>query len=462
MPSISTFTGQQLLDKNTVAQISREAEILLKNQDIASAWQASRHLKDQLFQLPADSVVSVLPDYRKISANLKALALPLLDKAEVVNLLQNNLPFLEPQYETYLLSGLSMWLLGQPDGEDAAASSAFKQILSKDSPLFERVIKVLDELNQRDAKAAAVKISPPASPVPALKPDVMFDDHEAKELAAEAKKVGDIGASALATGGAGTAAEAILKLVGREQDQAAFLKRTQALITSRLRDVRTTADIKEYLHRPWAVGGLGIDEEHVEPASKLIEVEYQKVHVAQPGFAPAKPIIPVMPAAAAPVEPAPPAMPAVEAVKVVIPSLPAIKPTLPTMSPIVRPIRTANFNNKPRLDDVKSAPSRSLGAADEFRLMTITDFRGLGAPAAAVSEILRRAELVRQESLEGYLRALRLWRESELFADYVALGKASLEQGKKLAETLKNSNANPHAVTEDEFFAVANLNSKLK
>lgn len=477
MPPISSFTGQQLLDKNIVAQISQEAETLLRNQDIAGAWQGSRHLKDQLSQLPADSVAPVLPDYRKISANLKTLALPLLDKDDVANLLQNNLGFLEAQYEPFLLSGLSMWLLGQPDGQEAGAISAFKQVLPKDGPLTPRLLKIMEESGQREAKAADVKISPPAPPPATIKKDDMFDDHEAKELAQESKKIGEIGVAALATGGAGTAGEAILKLVGREQDQAAFLKRAQALVTSRLRDVRTTADIKEYLHRPWAVGGLGIDEERVEAASKLIEQEYQKVHSSQfiaDKSAPA----PSLPVISAPIEPAPPVMPAlVEPAPLPPPPapakpLPASPPADPVLlqdkpKPIIRPIRTANFNDRPRLDDVKTmmpaaAPMRTVGAADEFKLITVADWRGLGDPAAAVSEILRRAGLLRDQSLADYTRAARLFRESELFADYVALGKASLEQGKKLAQTLADSNLNPHAITEDEFFAIASLNSRLK
>lgn len=473
MPPISSFTGQQLLDKNTVAQISGEAEILLRNNDIAGAWQGSRHLKIELSQLPVAAVAPVLPDYRKISANLKALALPLLDKDEVLNLLQNNLSYLEARYESYLLAGLTMWILGQPDAEQSALASTLKSALPKDHSLSGRLIKVLEAALARDVKVAAPAAAPaPAGPAVAVKSDDMFDEHETKELAQEAKKVGEIGGTVLPTDGARVAAGAILKLVQREQDQEAFLKRAAALITSRLRDVRTTAEIKEYLHRPWAVGGLGIDEEHVEGASNLIEQEYQKVHSAGP----------LVRLVAAPVPPPPPVVPVKEPlpaeapIKVVASPSPSLdlvldKPTPvePVISRITRPIRTANFNNKPRLDDVlavrpagETALGRTVGAADEFKFMTVADFRSLGAPAAAVNEILRRAELLRQESLTSHLRALKLFRESELVADYIALGRVSLAQGKKLSQALSDVNLNPRGMTEDEFFAIASLNSKLK
>ena len=143
MAPISSYAGEQLLDKNVVSQISGEAEIILRNQDIAGAWQVSRHLKTELAGVSAVALAPVLPDYRRLSANLKALALPLLEESEVTNLFQNNLGYLEKQYEGYLLAGLAVWLEAQPEEERTRLVSALKVVLPKDNPLSERLAAAL-------------------------------------------------------------------------------------------------------------------------------------------------------------------------------------------------------------------------------------------------------------------------------------------------------------------------------
>ena len=106
MPTITEFSGEKLLDPAVVAEIKSQTEILLKNKDVAVAFRAAAHLKAELAKLPADKVKPVLDSFRAITANLKVLALPLLEKDEVKNLLANNLSLVNPSYADGLPSAL--------------------------------------------------------------------------------------------------------------------------------------------------------------------------------------------------------------------------------------------------------------------------------------------------------------------------------------------------------------------
>ena len=95
--AITSFTGEQLLDKSIIAQIKKESDLLLADKDVAESYFAASHLKRELARLPPEKVQAVLNDYRPITTSLKVLALPLLSREELKNILQSNLPFLLSQ-----------------------------------------------------------------------------------------------------------------------------------------------------------------------------------------------------------------------------------------------------------------------------------------------------------------------------------------------------------------------------
>jgi len=249
------------------------------------------------------------------------------------------------------------------------------------------------------------------------------------------------------------------------------------LITSRLRDVRAKAELREYLGRPFKVGGLGLGGDILEKASGFIEDEYNKLHSNTPALpAPREAKIEAvevveaaLPPSVAPrpsikEEPLPPViikpMPAVVIPKIEAKLPPKIEP-VPDAQRVVRPLRTALPSDKPRVDDIKSAP-RTVSAIDELKLLTIEDWRKYGSPDQAVKSISQKIQILGQESVASRIQGVKMFRASDLFQQYVALGRATLAQGKKLTEALADKAINPANITQDEFFAIALLNGKLK
>lgn len=466
MPSITSFSGETLLEDATLAEVKKQAAFLLEQKDVAGAWQAAQHIKKELSGLSADKVSALLPEYRKISANLKALAFPLLEVEEAFNLIERNLAFLSPEYLPALSRAVVAWLAIQENPQ--ATREKLLKLIENAGPARAELKAALE------SQATAVSRAPvaPVKKVETVPSYEMFDAHERDELKEHAQKVNTIGSSVLSTDGAGGVVEMIFLSAKPNVDKESFVRRAQALIASRLCDVRTTVQLNEYLGRPFAVGGLGLEGANLQQASRLIEQEYQKLHspavspqpatlaaeAEAPVVEPVKePVLPVAPPSA----PAPKSMPAFEMPRDAKPAAVVQNEALPSLA------RARNLagSDKTRVEDIKSpsiGAARTLSAADELKLLTLADFRGWGNGAAATGEIMRRIGLLAKESLASKLQGIKQFRTSELFKDYVRIGQASLSAGKKLAVALADPAINPNQLTEDEFFALASLNGRLK
>ena len=143
MPPILSFLGTKLLEQPVIAEIKKQADLLLRDKDVALAWLSAGHIKTELSQLDACSLASALPEYRAITARLKALALPLLEKDEVAGLLQNNLLYIDDKVDDVFLSGLSAWLVCQPESEQAQSADELASRIPPDSPLAQKIRQAL-------------------------------------------------------------------------------------------------------------------------------------------------------------------------------------------------------------------------------------------------------------------------------------------------------------------------------
>lgn len=483
---ITSLSGEQLLVAENLEAIKKEVDLVLQKKDVAKAWQVARHIKTQLALVPVEKVTPVLNDYRRLTSILKILSLPLLSWDEVKILVSKNISFVEEKYIPILTAALPVWLTALDDNEKEAKRTELLNLLPLDSQLRQGlmpvphmpvsvVIKKTTDINHGD----------------------FFDKHEVAELDNHVKKINNIGGAPLAHDGA-TVAENIYKLAGAQSDKETWLRRANALIASRLRDVRTKNDLREYLQRPLAVGGLGLGGEKLEQAAKLIEDEYNKLHNS---------LLPVKPLASAPrPEEALTPVPEVELPKIekipepIVPKieekidLPIIekktesvlpKPKEPVIEPKskielkpeseipdilaasrpIRPARVAPVNDKPRVDDVRPMMRPTIHtatSADELKFLTLADWRKYKNSEAAVNAIFQKINTLDQVGAVTRMRNIKLFHESQLFKQYVALGQAILVGGIKLAESLSDKNINPNGFTEEEFSSIALLNSRLK
>ena len=72
---------------------------------------------------------------------------------------------------------------------------------------------------------------------------------------------------------------------GTEESEENFVRRASALVKSRLKDVRTKADLYEYLCRPFEAGGLGLSDDVLSAAQKIIEDGYNRAHSVKQNYA---------------------------------------------------------------------------------------------------------------------------------------------------------------------------------
>ncbi len=203
--------------------------------------------------------------------------------------------------------------------------------------------------------------------------------------------------------------------------------RLYSLILSRLKDIRTDEQVKEYASRVVRLGGLGLTDQQVEALISTIKKNIS----AQPAIKPA-----VKPEAKIPER-------AVEE---------------KTEKNII------NFDNqaeaKPIIKDIKPpvVEKKSLGPIDEFQLFTLVDFRRLSSnPVEAVKIIKEKLQALKNESYILYQQAINAWLSSPLYKQYQSAIIESLNKKQKIENYFLPGGKDK--MQFKEFKAIAKLNS---
>lgn len=509
---IMQYTGKILLDPQTVGIIQKEAAALVANKDVAGAYAASRHLKRELSGIPKEDVSAVLPSYRAISGSLKALALPVLSEEDVSALLSNNLEFLDTKSEPLLVSGLLAWLASQPDDARAEYKKKFREGIDRDSAFAPKLLEALKD----DAPLPGQTVyAPPSAAAPkdaeadslsrtifSLSGASVSEEAFVKRATALVRsRLRDVRTAAefaeyagrpFAAGGLGLAndalerAEAVVEgAYGRKHSALPAREYAQAASTlpgggnasvvpkaTRPPSASTPPVLKSAQTELDALITQGAADASIESILKgKTQAASALPGSTQPSAKPGRPPLP-RPAAGSSQLPA---------VSVVTPARP--KPPIPGASaqffqtPLAAPSSSRPQHNpsavsgKARMQDVRaSAPvlsepalqSKVTGLADSLATITIGDFRGFGSSGQAQQLLLGKIATLEGESLSHKADGMRSLRLSPLFKAYLSIGDAALAGGKKLSEALADPSINSDNMTEDEFFAIADLASKLK
>ncbi|MDP3995617.1 MAG: hypothetical protein Q8P78_03315, partial [bacterium] len=404
-------------------------------------------------------------------------------------LLSNNLEFLDTKSESLLVSGLLAWLASQPDDALAEYKKRFRAQVDRDSPFAPKLLEALKD---------------DAAPLAPMQQGTGDAGTAAKQKAMSAAGGMDAEADSLS--------RTIFSLSGATVSEEVFVKRATALVRSRLRDVRGAAEFAEYAGRPFAAGGLGLAHDALERAEQAVEGAYGRLHGALPAVStlpggvnasedpkatrpleasapPAPSVAAPKPAQTPPAAPARPPLPRPAASTTQLPAVASVvasarpKPPIPGaaaqffQTPLADGLSNRPQHNpsavsgKARMQDVRpaaQAPSAAAsapkvtGLADSLATITLADFRGFGGAGQAQQLIMGKITTLAGESLSHKADGMRSLRLSPLFKAYLAIGDAALAGGKKLSVVLADTAINPDNMTEDEFFAIADLASKLK
>jgi hypothetical protein len=144
----------------------------------------------------------------------------------------------------------------------------------------------------------------------------------------------------------------------------------------------------------------------------------------------------------------------------------------PDQNSMVYPRRSQAQSGKVRLDDIKfhsddfdkqsNGGIKAFGLADEFGTITLSDYRGMGGTDVANEKLLTKISVLEKESIENKSAGIKSFRKSPLYQQYLSIGEESLLKNKKLSEVILDTAINPERMSEDEFYAISALNSKLR
>ncbi|MFZ5391229.1 MAG: hypothetical protein ACOZAJ_03080 [Patescibacteria group bacterium] len=286
-------------------------------------------------------------------------------------------------------------------------------------------------------------------------------------------------------------------------------RRFELLFVSRLKEVRSGIEVKESLMKPVVSGGLGLSEVVAEKVASIIESakknfespianrqspiaksssgkkEIDKLIAAElPVVLPKKPIaLPLSSQFKEPVKPVvnkiqPQVKPVKDAVKEKLSdteidrqkvlqelartaAAAAVSKTVSLPQDKTKPVFQPK--PKPQLNDVR-APSKTLGPLDELRVLNLVDFRRLAPkPIEALRKIQGKIELIGETSIGKRIEAIRSWQSSEVYRNYLSLGRLSIEQGKPVSQIIAEQSQNGQpCLNEEEFQSIVDLNEKLR
>jgi len=103
------------------------------------------------------------------------------------------------------------------------------------------------------------------------------------------------------------------------------------------------------------------------------------------------------------------------------------------------------------------------GPVDEIRSLKLVDWRRGGKPMEMAEHILRKINLLKEESLVKGAQAKKAWKESELYNLYTQIGMEAMEKGVDIEAVInQRKQENKPYLTKEDFDAISWLNYRLR
>lgn len=262
-------------------------------------------------------------------------------------------------------------------------------------------------------------------------------------------------------------------------------KRFESLITSRLRDIRTSVQLRELLGRSKKVGGLELDPEKTDQIVKITEEKAKTFHdneaikamemrqrmkmqetekekalqekmrqaVAQEQIKKAVLDLQKRNEIEKEAKPESPPKP--------IPKKPKKAKLAPIIPKVQRPM--PEVDSRPKIVDIKTPP-RLMGPIEEIRSLNLLDFRRLGTnPNEAIEKIKEKVDLLEEESFTKKAEAIQAWKKSEIYQIYLDIGNEGMNKSKSVQDVIESRKIDGRSyLTNEEFEAVGDLNKQLR
>lgn len=243
----------------------------------------------------------------------------------------------------------------------------------------------------------------------------------------------------------------------------ALQKRLASLIGSRMKEIRSDMQLKEYAMRSETEGGLALTEAQ---ARELLDATRKALNLLPLGAVPrSKATADVAAKIRDRQIKASAQSSATEKTPPVFSDAPSPNQIAPERSPFLNP----SFGPKPILHDVIPPPAPigtnaldrleaadTVGPVDEIRRMTLLDFRRLNRDTAAARALFaQKFAQLKEESFILYLQSIDAWHESPLYTDYLGIIEQTIESRESLDAILARQEKN--GLTPAEFSAIAEI-----
>ncbi len=188
-------------------------------------------------------------------------------------------------------------------------------------------------------------------------------------------------------------------------------ERTQSLVLSRLKDIRTDEQILEYAQQSIAKGGLGLSALNAQALMKIV----------RDSMTPPTPVQPFI------------LSPTIEEEVKLMAKTALTRVQRQNVSQIQNPPESVG---KPVIHDVTPGvqrEKRTIGPVEELHQFSQIDFEQLApTPEMAVMKLVEKFLSLKQESFLLFLEAKRAWQESPLYQEYQQHIVGALQSGKSL------------------------------
>lgn len=240
------------------------------------------------------------------------------------------------------------------------------------------------------------------------------------------------------------------ELANEEKDR--FAKITFSL----LKGIRNPRQAREVFMREPSLGGMGIEEPRAQKFVDQImakkNVIYNKLKGAQLGKDIAPPQKPAADQKVEDIYDASQASPSQVQRDMLVTE---VKPRGETASFVPKPVRAGDISYSPK------GRVQPVGPVEEMGSLTLADFRRLAKSSAdAAQRIYQKIELLADESLELKAQAIKSWKKSPVYQDYLAIGHKSMEGESSVDDIIKNKLVND--MTMEEFHIISDLNKSLQ
>ncbi|HLD20196.1 MAG TPA: hypothetical protein VJB93_03055 [Patescibacteria group bacterium] len=289
-------------------------------------------------------------------------------------------------------------------------------------------------------------------------------------------------------------AEALMHKYSLQFEEELFMKRFETVLSAQIKGLRTKKQTLALLVRGHKIGGLEIPEETANQIVQEIEDHYPAAQNIEQKSGPqpaqmqqslnreaipqsiAQPPAPSIPTTEAPDVPKQQALqsavdrPSAQKISFDAFAQPSGETSrTSSLQPVTSmsqkiPVRKVVDTQKPNMQDI--APIRPMGqqvmgTVEQLGTISLDDVR---MSPHGVVDIFARVQheitMMAQQSYDKRLAAIRQWRQSPLYKQYVSVGNRAMQGAKPVSQVISEDGSN--GLTQEEFDAIADFNAELE